>query len=225
MDLSALGLPTLQKDASALAGRKLSEDFDTFLTLLTSQLQNQDPLEPLKSEQFTQQLVQFSQVEQQIATNDHLESLTSLSLASQHGALVDYIGKSVEGVSDRARLSDGSATWRYNLDEEADNVSILISNAQNRPVRAVQASGDAGLNSFTWDGRDDLGNTLPDGVYHISVAAEDGKGKKIPADILAGGIVDGVEVVDGVAQLTVNGAVLPLSDVTAVKAASNQTQD
>ncbi|PJK28453.1 flagellar hook assembly protein FlgD [Minwuia thermotolerans] len=222
MDLSALGLPTLQNNASGVAGRKLSEDFDTFLTLLTSQLKNQDPLEPLKSEQFTQQLVQFSQVEQQIATNDNLESLVSLSLANQHGALVDYIGKSVEGVSDRARLTDGGATWRYELDEEAENVSILISNSQNRPIRAVQASGEAGLNSFDWDGRDDLGNTMPDGVYRISISAVDGEGTKIPATIRAGGIVDGVEVVDGVAQLTVNGAILPLSDVTAVSAVTSE---
>lgn len=224
MDLSALGLPTLQNTTSGVAGRKLSEDFDTFLTLLTSQLENQDPLEPLKSEQFTQQLVQFSQVEQQIATNDNLESLVSLSLANQHGALVDYIGKSVEGASDRARLTDGSATWRYELESEAENVSILIMNDQNRPVRAVQADGDAGLNTFEWDGRDDLGNAMPDGVYRISISAVDGDRVEIPASVRAGGVVDGVEVVNGVAQLTVNGAVLPLADVTAVSAVTAEDQ-
>lgn len=216
MDLSALGLPTIQQDASGVAGRKLSEDFDTFLTLLTSQLENQDPLEPLKSEQFTQQLVQFSQVEQQIATNDQLESLVSLSLAAQHGALVDYIGKSVEGESDRARLTNGSASWSYELDQEADSVSVLVLNEANRPVRATTASTDAGLNNFVWDGRDDAGNVLPDGVYRLSVSATGSDGERLNSSVRAGGIVDGVEVVNGVAQLTVNGALLPLANVTSV---------
>jgi flagellar basal-body rod modification protein FlgD len=216
LDLSALGLPTIQNDSSQAASRKLSEDFDTFLVLLTSQLENQDPLEPLKSEQFTQQLVQFSQVEQQISTNEQLESLVSLSLAAQHGALVDYIGKTVEGESDRARLSDGTATWSYELDQEAESVSVLVLNEANRPVRSTTASTDAGLNSFTWDGRDDAGNALPDGVYRLSVAASGSDGERLDSRIRAGGIVDGVEVVNGVAQLTVNGALLPLANVTSV---------
>ncbi|WP_417518073.1 flagellar hook assembly protein FlgD [Minwuia sp.] len=216
MDLSALGLPTLQDNASGAASKKLTEDFDTFLTLLTSQLQNQDPLEPLKSEQFTQQLVQFSQVEQQIETNDQLESMVSLSLAAQHGALVDYIGKTVEGESSRARLSDGAANWNFELDEDAETVSILILNEANRPVGGFQTTGEAGQNNFTWDGRDDSGNTQPDGVYRISVTATNDDGNPIPARVQAGGIVDGVEVVNGIAQLSVNGAVIPLSNVTSV---------
>lgn len=216
MDLSALGLPTLQDSTNGVAARKLSGDFDTFLTLLTSQLENQDPLEPLKSEQFTQQLVQFSQVEQQIATNDQLESLVSLSLAAQHGALVDYIGKSVEGESSRARLAGGEANWNFDLDEDASSVSVLVLNDANRPVGGFQADGVAGRNTFTWDGRDDAGNRQPDGVYRISVSATDSNGNQLPARIQAGGIVDSVEVVNGVAQLSVNGAVIPLSNVTSV---------
>jgi flagellar basal-body rod modification protein FlgD len=217
LDLEALGLPTLQNNVSGVSAKKLSEDFDTFLTLLTSQLENQDPLEPLSSEQFTQQLVQFSQVEQQIATNEQLESMVSLSLAAQHGALVDYIGKSVEGVSDRARLQDGEATWQFDVAGEPERLSVLILNEQNRAVRATQISGEAGLNSFTWDGRDDSGNPMPDGVYRLSIAASDGDGGELPVTVRALGPVDGVEVVNGVAQLSVNGAVLPLVDVTSVQ--------
>lgn len=223
MDLSALGLPTLQNNASGVAGRKLSEDFDTFLTLLTSQLENQDPLEPLKSEQFTQQLVQFSQVEQQIATNDQLETLTSLSLAAQHGALVDYIGKSVEGESNRTRLENGEASWTYELDGEPDRVSILIVDEQNRPVRSAIDNGERGLNSFAWDGRDDAGNRVADGVYRLSIAATDRDSGSIPVSVRASGIVDSVEVVGGVAQLSVNGAVLPLANVNSVSGIPLQT--
>ncbi|WP_416897906.1 MAG: flagellar hook assembly protein FlgD [Minwuia sp.] len=216
MDLASLGLPTIQNGAAGAATRKLSEDFDTFLTLLTSQLKNQDPLEPLKSEQFTQQLVQFSQVEQQIATNDQLESLVSLSLAAQHGALVDYIGKTVEGESNRARLTDGEAGWTFDVDGNPERVSILILDENNRAVRSDVVNGQAGLNRYNWDGLGDNGNELADGVYRISISAADRDGGSIPVSVRASGTVDGVEVVGGVAQLSVNGAVLPLSSVTSV---------
>jgi len=216
MDLSALGLPTINDGASAIASKKLSGDFDTFLTLLTSQLQNQDPLEPMKSEQFTQQLVQFSQVEQQIETNDQLESLVSLSLAAQHGALVEYIGKSVEGSTARTRLTDGEATWQFELEDDPQSVSVAILDDRGRTVRSDAINGEAGANSFTWDGRDNQGNALPNGVYSISIAARGEDNLSVPVKVRASGTVDGVEVVDGVAQLLVNGAVLPLSNVTSV---------
>ena len=113
-------------------------------------------------------------------------------------------------------LSNGTATWSYELDQDADNVSILVLNEANRPVRSTTGDTDAGLNSFVWDGRDDLGNTLPDGVYRLSVAATGSGGEQLASSVRAAGIVDGVEVVNGVAQLTVNGALLPLANVTSV---------
>lgn len=219
MDLSGLGLPTLQgTGTSAIAGGQLAENFDTFLTLLTSQLKNQDPLEPMKSEQFTQQLVQFSQVEQQISTNDMLESLISLSLAAQHGALVDFIGKTVEGPGDRARLQDGSASWTFDLEKEPEEVSVLITNSSGLPVFATTTVGHEGTNEFLWDGRDNSGNTLPDDTYRISISATDSSGTAITSTVRTVGVVDGIEVVNGVAQLTVNGTVVPLNEVTSVSA-------
>lgn len=226
MDLSSIGLPTLPSGtSSALAGKQLANNFDTFLTLLTSQLKNQDPLEPMSSEQFTQQLVQFSQVEQQITTNDHLESLTSLSLASQQAGLVDYIGKTVEGVGNQARLSDGAARWTFDLDGEPETVSILVTNESGRPVFATKTDGQKGENSFAWDGEDSAGNPLPDGIYAISIAAADKNGTSIGSTVRSRGIVDGVEIVDGIARLNVGGNVVPLNQVTSVAATTDTSTE
>ena len=223
MDLSSIGLPTLPSaGSSSIAGKQLADNFDTFLTLLTSQLKNQDPLEPMSSEQFTQQLVQFSQVEQQIATNDHLESLTSLSLATQQAGLVDYIGKTVEGVGNLARLEDEEARWTFDLGAEPENVSILVTNEAGRPVFATKTDGSKGENSFVWDGKDSSGKPLPDGIYAISVAAADKNGGSIATTVRSRGVVDGVEIVDGTALLNVGGTVVPLNQVTSVASTATE---
>ena len=221
MDLSALGLSTLPKASGAdFAGAKLADDFDTFLTLLTTQLQNQDPLEPMKSEQFTEQLVQFSSVEQQIATNDNLETLTSLGLAGQQGALVNFIGKNIEGVGNQATLSDGLASWKYDLEDDAESVSILITNSAGKAVFTTKLNDvEAGANSFNWDGRDNADNELPDGDYRISIGAIDGDGTSVASTVRSSGLVEGVEIVNGVAQLRVGGNIVPVNQVTSVSTA------
>src|SRR5215468_478605 len=105
---------------STSAEQTLAGNFNTFLTLLTSQLQNQDPLSPMDSTQFTQQLVMFSQVEQQINTNDNLQSLIALNLSQNANSAVNYIGRSVVMTNGEGALqSNGDGTssvdWTYNL--------------------------------------------------------------------------------------------------------------
>src|SRR5215213_9555272 len=95
---------------------QLAANFDTFLLLLTAQLKNQDPLEPMDSNQFTQQLVQFSQVEQQIHSNKNLESLISLTKASGAADAVSYLGKTLTVTDGNAALMNGQANWAYALE-------------------------------------------------------------------------------------------------------------
>ena len=105
--------------STSFATSSLAENFDTFLTLLTVQLQNQDPLDPLDTNEFTSQLVQFTAVEQAIATNNNLESLIGLTELSHAATRISYLGKEVEAPGSTSYLTDGKAEWSYVLDDEA----------------------------------------------------------------------------------------------------------
>src|SRR3954451_9401147 len=91
----------------------IASNFTAFLQLLTTQLKNQNPLEPLDTNQFTQQLVQFAQVEQQITMNSSLSTLISLQKATQTSAALGFLGSTVRVEGDTARLAGGSAAWSY----------------------------------------------------------------------------------------------------------------
>src|SRR3954463_1904893 len=104
----------LASDHSTIAG-----NFDTFLQLLTTQLQNQNPLDPLDTNQFTQQLVEFSGVEQQLKTNDFLSSLVQANANTTNSNAVGYIGKTVTASGVRAELANNKATWSFNLKDAA----------------------------------------------------------------------------------------------------------
>src|SRR5262245_53941482 len=112
----------------------LADNFDTFLVLLTAQIQNQDPLSPMDSTQFTQQLVQFSQVEQQIRTNEQLEGLVGQYQAASAGAALSYLGKDAIIDADETYLAGGSANWAYTLPETATSLTINVKDANGRTV-------------------------------------------------------------------------------------------
>ena len=104
MEISQLGANPAAA-ASEVAGAKLAENFDTFLQLLTTQLQHQDPLSPMESNEFVAQLVQFSEVEQAIASNKSLEKLIDLQNTNQATAAIGYIGQTVEAAGSGAHVS------------------------------------------------------------------------------------------------------------------------
>ena len=105
--------------ASLTGSRGIADNFDTFLQLLTTQLKNQNPLDPLDTNQFTQQLVQFTGVEQQLKTNEFLEALLLNTQTSYRADAVSYIGKEVTAAGSATRLQDGQATWSYELATDA----------------------------------------------------------------------------------------------------------
>jgi flagellar basal-body rod modification protein FlgD len=140
--------------SSALSRARLSDNFDTFLSLLTAQLANQDPLNPVDSAAFTQQLVQYSQVEQQIATNDKLASLLNQSAAAGSAAAVSFIGKTAVFTSDVARLSEGAASWNYDITGAVGTANISIRDSAGREVHSENVVAANGVKTFEWDGRD-----------------------------------------------------------------------
>ncbi len=183
------------------AAQSLADNFDTFLALLTTQLQNQDPLEPLKSEQFTEQLVQFSGVEQAISTNKKLDALLDLQTSNQLNSSVSYIGRSAEFVSDKLLLTDEGGKISYGLASKSAQTTISIVDSSGRVVRAVNGATGAGRHEYAWDGRDGGGVELPDGVYNFSVTAVTADNETIDTVSATFGTVTGVEIVDGEATL------------------------
>lgn len=173
MDVSAVSALTNQPTASENAATTLSESFDTFLTLLTTQLRYQDPLEPMDSAEFTNQLVQFSQVEQSISTNTNLEKLLGYQGANQAVAAIGYIGTTVEALGNALPLVDGTATMNYVLAEKAESAKVLVYDASGGQVRSIDSATSLGKHTVNWDGKDDNGNTLPDGAYTVVVSARD----------------------------------------------------
>src|SRR5215813_11873288 len=143
------------------AEQTLAGNFDTFLTLLTSQLQNQDPLSPMDSTQFTQQLVQFSGVEQQIKTNEELDGLVTQYKAASAGAALSYLGRDAIIESDATTMANKQALWAYTLDGSADTVKLTVRDGQNRDVFTTNGLLSAGEHGFTWNGKDNNGNDMP----------------------------------------------------------------
>ena len=204
-------------DAGTIGKARLATSFDTFMKLLTTQLKNQDPTAPLDSNQFTQQLVQMTGVEQQLYSNDLLKQLVS-NTGTGVSQAVSVIGKDVKANVDTSSLTAGKATWSYHLDRLGSDVKIEILDADGKIVHAAAPTDNkAGDHNFDWNGRDLLGVKRPDGgVYRLRITAKDSSGGAVPAQVFAKGLVTGVEQVDGKTLLTIGGSKVPWSAVIAV---------
>jgi flagellar basal-body rod modification protein FlgD len=195
---------------------QLATNFDTFLTLLTAQLKNQDPLQPMDSNQFTQQLVQFSQVEQQINSNKNLESLIALTKARSATDAVSYLGKTLTLTDGTAALMGGEAHWAYSLDNDAASATLVIRNMHGDVVYAAPAETSEGLHSFTWDGIGTGGATLPPGPYQLLVTAKTSDGSAIPTRVASQGVISEVDLTGSEPILMVGPLGVPLSKATLV---------
>ena len=199
----------------------LASNFETFLTLLTSQLKNQDPLSPVDSNQFTAQLTQMAGVEQQLLTNDLLKGLLAAQGGGGLAGAATYIGKEATAAWSATKFTDGEATWSYELGSNAASATLQVLDGSGKVVW----SGDApdkttGVHDFTWDGGATSGNDGQDGqVYSLKVVAKDSAGGAIDAQVLTRGRITGVEMYDGEPYLTVGNSILPLSTVIALEEA------
>jgi flagellar basal-body rod modification protein FlgD len=212
---------------------KLSEDFDDFLVLLTTQLQNQDPLSPMESTEFTNQLVSFSQVEQQINQNQKLDQMLGLQLASTSTVALGYVGLDVGYVGDLF-YSNGTDPREINYAVQGDAVknSVFIRDADTGElVRTLDGVASQGNHSVTWDGLDDNGFIVPAGNYRVSVDALDKDDNAVSTSTAVSGRVNGIESVNGVVQLLLEGdAIVPVSSIINAKeptvtVASNDSND
>ncbi|CAN7596994.1 flagellar hook assembly protein FlgD [Phenylobacterium sp. LjRoot225] len=212
-------------DTTSAGRTRLADNMNMFLTLLTTQMKNQDPTSPMDSNQFMSQLVQMTGVEQQLAGNDLLKQLVANTGTSLSSA-VGLIGKEVRASTSDAALSNGQAKWGYSLPANAADVKIEVLDANGVPVRTASGGTDdmkAGEHSFTWDGKDNSGAAQPDGVYTLRVTATDAGAKSVASTIYVQGLVTAIQQEDGAAVITVNGGKVPISLVTSVTQPATET--
>ena len=201
-------------DAATISG-----DFNFFLRLLTTQLRNQDPTEPMDVSEMTAQIAQYSGVEQQVKTNANLETLINSNRQSQLATAVSYIGKEVETEGNTGNLVQGQATFSYQLPTSAQSVTVTVRDSTGRAVFQGAGTTREGQNLVVWDGVNSFTNASePDGEYTISVAAKDGNNEDIVADTRAVGTVASVQNDrSGNITLTVGTVQVPFDQILAVR--------
>lgn len=194
----------------------LSANYEMFLALLTTQLKVQDPLDPLKANEFTNQLVQYSSVEQQLKMNQSMETLIATVSSSNASNLVGYLGTRVTAEGTRSVLGDGLATWKFSASAAAEDAEITIRNAQGAVVFKDKADLSKGSGSYVWDGRTDSGTTAPDGAYSIAFSAKDASGRAVTVKTQSTGVVSGIDFSGSEPVLKIGDVSVPLSSVTSV---------
>ena len=207
---------TTDTPAAPTAMKQLSSNFSTFLTLLTTQLKNQDPTSPMDSNAFTQQLVMYSQVEQQIGTNDNLKSLISQGSSNAAAMTTGYLGKKVSIVNGQAALIGGNANWTYNLTGASAATQLDISDSNGKTVYSTAGETGSGNHSFAWDGKDSHGNPLADGSYKLTVTATDLAGGTVASSVASAGTVTQIDMTGGTPRLIIGSMEIDLADIAAV---------
>jgi flagellar basal-body rod modification protein FlgD len=208
--------------ASATMKKTLGMNKDDFLTLFVTQLQNQDPLNPMDGTQFISQLAQLTQVEQAYNTNSNLEKLIGMMNDSSALSSVSYIGQEITAAgSEVALTSGGEAKLSYVVPKTAEQVVVQIKDSSGSTVRTLtQGQTAPGAASLVWDGRNDAGTALPSGTYTFAVKGVDSSGNTFTCETRTGGKVDGVSFSGSSPVLTVGGLEIPFSSLLSVKGGS-----
>jgi flagellar basal-body rod modification protein FlgD len=189
-------------------------DYESFLKLLTAQLQNQDPLAPMDATQFMTQLAQLSTVEQSMKSNETLTQV--LDTLKNAGMRMDmaYLGRTVEVVSDGLPLSGGTGSTAYAIEGTPASVRIEVLDSAGKTVYSGNGNSQTGRQVFTWDGKKTDGTTAPDGLYHVKITAKDASGAALNAATVMTDTVKEVQTVDGATQFVLkSGAVVSASDI------------
>ncbi len=219
IDLPTTGLGTSGASATpsttALPNDGMGKD--EFLKLLTAQLQNQDPMNPLQNHEFVAQLAQFSSLEQQVLTNDSLGQIQMSQMGLANAQLAGFVGKEIVARGDYIHIDSGQAQpVGVELAAPASEVTITIKDETGGTVRVMtRANVGAGVQEIGWDGNDSTGQPLEDGRYTVSVEATDAQGNPVQSSPLTKGVVDGITFENGYPELLVGLArIIPADIVT-----------
>ncbi len=213
---AGVAAPTSSAASTAAADQSaLSGNYTMFLNLLTTQLQHQDPTNPMDASQFTQQLVQYSQVEQQIKTNTTLGSISSSLAVANATQMLNYVGQTVTADGSTTQLQNGNAQWSFALDRAA-TATINVTDSSGNVVYTTTGSYGQGAQTFKWNGKSTSGVTQPSGTYKISVNGQDASGNAATVTTDVTGPVTGVNFSSGQPYLDVGGSSVSVWSVTKV---------
>ena len=202
--------------ANALANQQIAGNFQSFLTLLTTQLQNQNPLDPLDTNQFTQQLVEFAGVQQQLNTNDSLSTLVSLQKSTQATQALGFVGKTAVVDGNTATMTNASATWDLNVPKDS-TLNVSITNSTGQTVYSGTYTATAGDNqAFAWDGKSTDGTQWPDGQYKMTATAADSSGNSVAITTQIQGTVTSVDLTQTPPLLTIGGQTYTVDQIRSI---------
>ena len=208
--------------ASNNAASQIAGNFNDFLTLLTTQLKNQDPLSPLDTTQFTQQLVEFASVGQQVTMNTNLQTLISMQQTSESLQALQLMGANVTINSSTATLSNATsspATWGFSSPSPATG-AITITSSTGQVAFTGTTSLSTGNNTYTWNGKGNNGVTWPDGNYTLAITATGANGQAVTVSTQVQGTISSVNVSQNPPQVTVGGQTYPISSIQSINSSS-----
>ncbi|MBU6463776.1 MAG: flagellar biosynthesis protein FlgD [Bradyrhizobium sp.] len=201
---------------NSLASQQIAGNFQSFLQLLTTQLQNQNPLDPLDTNQFTQQLVEFAGVQQQLNTNDSLATLVSLQQATQSTQALGFVGKTAVVSGSTAALTNSTATWQLSV-PTASTVNVTIANSTGQTVFTGSYSASAGNNQpFQWNGQGNDGTQWPDGNYTLTATAKDAGGNTVGITTAIEGTVNSVDLTKSPPLVSIGGQTYTVSQIQSI---------
>jgi flagellar basal-body rod modification protein FlgD len=213
----AIGATGTTTSGTATSRVTIARNFETFLQLLTTQLKNQNPLDPLDTNQFTQQLVQFAQVEQQLRSNEQLETLVKLQKAGESALALGFVGSTVVVDGQTAKLRNGQAIWSFAVDKPVA-ATVNVRNAAGQVAYTGNFTIQPGPQEFVWDGRGNNGTLWPDGNYTLEVVGKDANGQTVAVSTEVQGVVDSVDLTQNPPLLSIGGQTFSIDKIKRVVA-------
>jgi flagellar basal-body rod modification protein FlgD len=196
---------------------QFNQSYTQFLSMLTTELQNQDPTSPMDATQFTNQLVGFSQLEQQLQTNSNLQTIIANQQAGGLGNSLGYLGHNVIATGNAFQVQDGQTTTvEYSLASAADSATVTVTNSSGTVIGSFSAPTASGLNKVTLDGELPDGTTLQPGDYTFSVTAATANGQSVTATPFTSGAVTGIDTSGSTPTLMIGDLQVSASNVIQV---------